>query len=855
MHRMRTTPTHNEVLEVFRKQPEKTFRIRELVRALGLRSSQARDLRTVLRDLSKSRKIWESKKSHFTLSLEPKTRREPRGRPAEAQRQPVRHGRPQERRVPAASPRPAANNIVMGRLVGHRDGYGFVVPDKPLEGTDQDIFTPPGAMGPALHGDRVEVQVVRSRPDWRARFGRGEKPGSRVEGRILRVVEHAQKTVVGEFRIGTRGNYVVPFDRRIPHEILIPSGREWPPEERARHRQFGGESEGKRKRRARQEADVRELAGMVVDVELTEFPRPGAQPRGRVIEILGRRDDFGVDVEIMIRKHHLPHRFPEDVLAEAEDAPQFISEAEHRGRRDFRSLPIVTIDGETAKDFDDAVYVERLDNGHYLLHVHIADVAHYVQPGTALDREARLRGNSVYFPDRAVPMLPLELSNGICSLNPYVDRLVMSALMEIDRQGHVVRYELGPGIIHSAERMTYTAVRDILAGDPGACREYGALVPNFKLMEELALILIRRRRERGSIDFDLPEPEIMFDETGHMIGVTRSERNIAHRIIEEFMLAANETVAGYLERKGVPSLYRVHEKPDPKKVLEFEEIAATFGYSLGIKLPARQGLRIRGRDERDRHPKLHEQLEKIKLEITPRHYQNLTRRIEGKPEERILSYLMLRSLKQARYSEENLGHFALATRTYTHFTSPIRRYPDLIVHRILKAALQMEGGSARFRPGKVRIAPMREESLKALRRHDMVSNTNSALRGGTFILPEELHALGLETSDCERRAADAERELLDWKKIAFMAERLGEEFEALIITLSKHGFFIELTDLFVEGFVPLESFGDPRWIYRERLRALVHRDSGRAYHLGDNVKVRLDRIDRSGNKLLFSVVE
>ena len=734
--------------------------------------------------------------------------------------------------------------------MGHRDGYGFVVPDRPLEGTDQDIFIPPGAMGPALHGDRVEVQVVRSRPDWRARFSRAEKPSSRVEGRILRVVERAQKTVVGEFRIGTRANYVVPFDRRIPHEILIPSGLEWPREERARHRQFGGESEGKRKRRARQKADVRELAGMIVDVELTEFPRPGVQPRGRVIEILGRRDEFGVDVEIVIRKHHLPHRFPEEVLAEAEDMPQFISEAEHRGRRDFRSLPIVTIDGETAKDFDDAVYVERLDNGHYLLHVHIADVAHYVQPGTALDREARLRGNSVYFPDRAVPMLPLELSNGICSLNPYVDRLVMSALMEIDRQGHVVRYELGPGIIHSAERMTYTAVRDILAGDPGACREYGALVPNFKLMEELALILIRRRRERGSIDFDLPEPEIMFDETGHMIGVTRSERNIAHRIIEEFMLAANETVAGYLEHKGVPSLYRVHEKPDPKKVLEFEEIAATFGYSLGIKLPARQGLRIRGRDERDRYPKLHEQLEKIKLEITPRHYQNLTRRIEGKPEERILSYLMLRSLKQARYSEENLGHFALATRTYTHFTSPIRRYPDLIVHRILKAVLRQEKSG--YAGGRV---PARDGAGKG-------ATAESAPRRGTShrvvfqppISPEELRAIAIETSESERRAQDAERELLDLKKAAFMARHVGDEFDALIISLTKHGFFVELIDLFVEGFVSLESLEDDRYVYRESLRAVVGFQSKKAYRLGDRIRVRLDRVDAMENRMEFSVV-
>ena len=454
----------------------------------------------------------------------------------------------------------------------------------------------------------------------------------------------------------------------------------------------------------------------MVDVEITSYPRPAALPRGRVVEILGRREDFGVDVEIIIRKFHLPHRFPAEVLAEAGAAPQYISERDREGRRDFRGLPIVTIDGETAKDFDDAVLVERRANGNYLLHVHIADVAHYVRPGTALDREARLRGTSVYFPDRAVPMLPLELSNGICSLNPHVDRLVMSALMEIDPQGQIVEYELVPGIIRSAERMTYTAVRDILSGEaaalPNAMRP---LCPHFKLMEELALILNRRRVQRGSIDFDLPEPLIEFDEFGRMVGITRSERNFAHRLIEEFMLAANEAVAGYLERRGIPSLYRIHEKPEAKKVLEFEEIAATFGYSLGVELPAAQRFRTSKRDERDRHTRFLERVEAKELEISPRHYQRLTQRLEGKPEERILSYLMLRSLKQARYSEENVGHFALAAQTYTHFTSPIRRYPDLIVHRILKAALEREGGSARvagdacgssrFRGGKAGSAP------------------------------------------------------------------------------------------------------------------------------------------------------
>ena len=854
---MREAPSQHEVLEVFRKKPEKTFRVHELVRELGLRSSQARGLKQVLNDLSKGRKIRESKKSHFILApplhpgkepARPSGRKGPKGETRGATRQ----GQPREHRPAPAAPRPALSNIVTGRLVGHRDGYGFVVTDQPLEGTDQDIFIPPGAMGMALHADRVEVQVVRSRPDWRAASSRTAKPSTRVEGRILRVVEHAQRTVVGEFRTGARSNYVVPFDRRIRHEILIPRGQEWPPVAQARDRQFGGESEGKQGRRsAKRKADSRELAGMIVDVELTEFPRYGVPPRGRVIEILGRRDEFGVDVEMMIRKHHLPHRFPEEVLAEAENAPQFISEGEHRGRRDFRSLPIVTIDGETAKDFDDAVYVERLDNGHYLLQVHIADVAHYVHPATALDREARLRGNSVYFPDRAVPMLPLELSNGVCSLNPYVDRLVMSALMEIDRQGDTVRYEITPGIIHSAERMTYTAVRDILAGDPGACRKYGAMVPNFKLMEELAQILIRHRQQRGSIDFDLPEPEIQFDEMGRMVGVTRSERHIAHRIIEEFMLAANETVAGYLEHQGAPSLYRVHEKPNPQKVLEFEEVAATFGYSLGIKLPARRGLPIRGRDDRNQRPRLHEQLEKIDLEITPRHYQHLTRRIEGKPEERILSFLMLRSLKQARYSEENLGHFALATGTYTHFTSPIRRYPDLIVHRVLKALLhQQKQGHAR---GTVPAEAGARKSAVSSQHSQALASKGKGHPAS--ISPDELRALALETSEAERRAQDAERELINLKKIAFMAQHVGDEFDALLISLTRHGFFVELIDLFVEGFVSLESLQDDRYVYRENLRAAVGRDSNKAYRLGDRIRVRLDRVDALENRMEFSAID
>jgi len=858
-------PSEQEILSVFERDPAKTFRLRELVVELGLRSSQARELKNALKDFARAKRIVYLKKNHFALMH--------KDRHADLGARP----RIPQSINPAGDARPS--NVVSGRFIGHRDGYGFVVADVPLAGTDLDIYIPADGLGSAMHGDRVEVHFVRSAKD----FG-GD---GRLEGRILRVTDRAQKTVVGEFHCGPRYNYVLPFDHRIPFEIMIPRGQEWPaPGEEhlggearpSRHRQFGGESEGRATAaQAKARRSTRELEGLIVDVEMTSFPRPATLPRGRVMEILGRRDEFGVDVEIMIRKFHLPHRFPAEVLAEASATPQYISEREREGRRDFRGLPIVTIDGETAKDFDDAVHVERLPWGNYQLQVHIADVAHYVRPGMPLDREARLRGTSVYFPDRAVPMLPLELSNGICSLNPHVDRLVMSVLMEIDPQGRMVEYELLPGIIRSAERLTYTTVRDVLAGEPAACQRYSALVQDLKLMEELALVLNKRREQRGSIDFDLPEPLIEFDEYGRMVGITRSERNIAHRVIEEFMLAANETVATHLARRGVPSLYRIHEKPDPKKVQAFEEIAASFGYSLGVQLPSARRLRISRQDERDRYPRFLERPDAAEFEITPRHYQRLTQRLEGKPEERILSYLMLRSLKQARYSEENVGHFALAATTYTHFTSPIRRYPDLIVHRILKAALEKEGGRALARLGDVTPAapsagkatpdeggPLRPSRVRTMQAHDVTrapspppsaARTAAPLPGGAYVHPQELRSLAVETSEAERRAADAERELIEWKKVSFMAQHVGDEFDALIISLTKFGFFVELMDLFVEGFVALANLADDYYVHRERLRAIVGEHTKKAFRLGDRVRVRLDRLDRSGNKLEFSVVD
>jgi ribonuclease R len=835
-------PSNHEILAIFEARPEKEFRLRELVETLGLRSSQARQLRSALKALFKQRKILCLKKSHFALAR--------RGHFSSALR-----GESQTRAPSVQQDR--QTHIVTGRLIGHRDGYGFVAPDRPVDEEGQDIFIPRDAIKDAMHGDRVEVQVFRSRLP-----RRGER--AKLEGTILRVIDRAQKTVVGEFHYGSRYNYVVPFDQHISREIVVAQGEEWPEQqrrERGRNRQFSGD--GGEVLTGRGFVTPPSLEGMIVDVEITRFPGRASPPRGRVTEILGRRDDFGVDVEIMIRKFHLPHRFPLEALAEAESAPQLVLDAEREGREDFRPLPVVTIDGETAKDFDDAVYVERSAGGGYKLHVHIADVAHYVRPGTALDREARLRGTSVYFPDRAVPMLPLELSNGICSLNPRAERLAMSVLMEIDTQGHTVACRLTPGIIRSAERMTYTAVHAILAGEETACQRYHGLASQFRLMEELARVLYKRREARGSIDFDLPEPEIAFDEQGRMTGITRSERNIAHRIIEEFMLAANEAVAAWLEKRNIPSLYRIHEKPDPKKVVEFEEIAATFGYSLGVELPAIRRVRLRGRNERERYPRYQELAIPENFEITSRHYQRLTQKIAGKPEERILSYLMLRSLKQARYSDENAGHFALASPTYTHFTSPIRRYPDLIVHRILKAALGPDARPEVQKPGSQAAAVIppggsRQPAIAPYAGRGPAGERLTApggLAGGVFLHKPELKALGVETSESERRAAEAERELMDWKKVTFMSGRVGDEFEALIISLTRYGFFVELLELFVEGFVPVESFGDPDWVYRQKVQALTHRDKKRIYSLGDRVTVRLDRIDRAGNKLVFSVME
>jgi ribonuclease R len=476
--------------------------------------------------------------------------------------------------IPRAVTGPGANtrdNLAAGRLDLHRDGFGFVRPNsRQASGVQEDIFIPPNEINGAMQGDQVLVELEPPKAD------------GRRQGRIARVIERRNPTVVGVFHYArsdrAMGHHVVPFDERMTQQILIPPGAETPAEGGVltQHRVLGAEAIATPKRE-RPEG----LEGLVVDVEITSWPTPTRPPIGRVIEVLGDPDDFGVDVEMMIRKHQLPRVFPENVLAEARSVAHFDQEAAAR-RADFRGLPIVTIDGETAKDFDDAVLVTDRADGGYELQVHIADVAEYVRPGGDLDLEARLRGTSVYFPDRAIPMLPQELSTDICSLRPNEDRLVLSCIMQLDAAGRIESYEIVEGVIRSAARMTYTAVHAILEGDAEMRTRYASLVSDFERMKKLAVLMNKQREQRGSIDFDLPEPVIEFDEQGQMRGVTRAERTWANRLIEEFMLAANECVATWLEDLGVPSIYRIHEKPEARRVVQFEELAASFGYSLGL---------------------------------------------------------------------------------------------------------------------------------------------------------------------------------------------------------------------------------------------------------------------------------
>jgi ribonuclease R len=766
---------------------------------------------------------------------------------------------------------PLARDEIKGRLVLHHDGYGFVVPSTPVPQLDGDLFIPPSGINGAMHGDQV---VARMKPAY------GVTGARRAEGTIVRILGRAHATVVGLFRYSSNGNVVLPHDIRIQNEIEIPPGDELTP---ALREKLGLPSidHGRPKRLP----VLPELDGAVVNVELTRYARGGAPPTGRVVEILGRPGDLGVDIEIIIRKHHLPHTFSPEVLQEAARRAVPITESEHQGRQDFRELPIVTIDGETARDFDDAVYVERKPDGGWHLQVHIADVSHYVRTETPLDHEARLRGTSVYFPDRAVPMLPESLSNGMCSLKPQEDRLVMSALMEFDPAGNMRSARMTPGIIRSFERMTYTNVNKVIEKDPEMTARYAPFVKHFANMKELALLLNKRRNEHGSIDFDLPEQVIEFDDQQRMVSIGRSVRNIAHRLIEEFMLAANRAVDSYLLQRGINSLHRVHEKPDARKVLEFEELARAFGYSLGVEnlqqreiavrhgrtpAPARAGRPGSYGHGRERPMKV-ALPGGVDLNITPQHYQRLIRKVTGKPEERIISYLMLRSLKQARYAAEPLGHFALGFDEYTHFTSPIRRYPDLIVHRILKWALEHPDSKPQSTDSP-RSAQWSKSAAAALAAQNEEAKLYSQ---------HQLEEIAAESSEAERRANGAERELMDWKTAQFMEQHLGEEYDALIISVQKYGCFVELFEVFVEGLLPinaLEEAAGTRVVFREADHAIVSAPGGGAesprsgrrrnnpgrgrgakpkqltWSLGDKVRVRAERIDPMRKRVEFALV-
>jgi ribonuclease R len=746
------------------------------------------------------------------------------------------------------------DRLVAGRLDLHRDGYGFVRPNGSANRED-DLFIPPNELNGAMQGDEVLVDEAPAGRD------------GRRSGRVARVLTRRNPTVVGVFHYARphrgrdawentpliNGNYITPLDERMTQAILIPEGAEIAVEPRKTpHRVMGEEAQVQQAHWSHEVDPHRPLEGLAVDVEITDFPTPGRPARGRVIEVLGPPDAFGVDVEIIIRKHHLPHMFPTNVLAEASASAaqtvETLDAAELGQRRDFRGLPIVTIDGETARDFDDAVMVRPLANGNWELQVHIADVSHYVRPGTALDLEARLRGTSVYFPDRAIPMLPPQLSSGMCSLRPDEDRLVQSCLMEVDARGEVLGYEVCEGIIRSAKRMTYTQIQAVIDGDAGTRAEFAALVPEFERMHQLALKLNKKRHRRGSIDFDLPEPVIRFDPDGNMEAIVRSERGWAHRLIEEFMLSANECVAHWIEAQGVPSIYRIHETPDPKRIVDFEETASQFGYSLGFgSLPVKR-IQTKG-DRRDargrgREAKVHEVAEAIP--VTPQMYQKLTAKIEGKAEERILAYLMLRSLKQARYSEKNVGHFALASPSYTHFTSPIRRYPDLIVHRLLRELIQ---NGADTRGAAILSSDPQPWGAVASAKGKVERHS---VEGP---IPEgELEAIATESSQSERRADDAERELIEWKKIKFMQDRVGDDFHAIILSCTKYGFFVELEELFIEGLVPIATLQDDRYVFRDTDRQIVGARTGRVFKMGQRVHVLLDRIDRQQRRLQFALL-
>ncbi len=624
---------------------------------------------------------------------------------------------------------------LVGIFTGNAKGFGFVT----VEGQEGDYYIPADKTGEAMHGDRVQIVAGAA------------QQGKRAEAQVVRVLEHANETLVGYFQKNKSFGFLVPDNQKIGRDIFIPQGK-----------------------------DMGAVNGHKVVVRITDYGSGRRNPEGVVTEILGHANDPGVDILSIVRAYGLPEEYPPEVMEQAGHMPDQVLEKDLAGRRDLREWQTVTIDGEDAKDLDDAVTITREKDG-YRLGVHIADVTHYVREGSPLDQEALKRGTSVYLVDRVIPMLPHRLSNGICSLNAGVDRLALSCIMEIDAQGRVMGHEITESVIRVDRRMTYTAVNAIITDrDPQVMEEYQEFVEMFDLMKELADILREKRKSRGSIDFDFPETKILLDEKGKPVEIRPYDRNAATRIIEDFMLIANETVAEDYFWQGVPFVYRTHDNPDPEKMKRLGVFINNFGYT------------IRTHDG----------------EVHPKELQKLLGRIEGTQEEALISRLTLRSMRQARYMPVCSGHFGLAARYYTHFTSPIRRYPDLQIHRIIKENLR--GGLTEQRTG----------------------HYERILTGVT-----------IQCSQTERRAEEAERETVKLKKCEYMAERIGEIFEGVISGVTNWGFYVELPST-IEGLVHVNDLRGDFYVFEEDRMQLRGEHSGRIYKLGQKIAVEVAGTDR-----------
>lgn len=644
---------------------------------------------------------------------------------------------------------PQKMNLFRGKLTGHAKGFAFVTPeDNP--GMD-DIFIPPNETGTAMHGDIVMVRVS------------SETSGSRQEGTVIRILERGIKQVVGTYSESKSFGFVIPDDKKIANDIFIPQ-----------HASHGA------------------VEGHKVVVKLTSYPEGRVSAEGEVIEILGHKNDPGVDILSVIHKYGLPMEFPEDVMEQANAVSDTIKESEIGNRRDLRNDVLVTIDGADAKDLDDAVGVTKLENGNYKLGVHIADVSHYVTEGSPIDKEALERGTSVYLVDRVIPMIPHRLSNGICSLNPQVDRFTLSCEMEITPDGEVVSHDIFDSVIKTTERMTYGNVNKILVDkDEEQMERYESLVPMFQNMEQLAAILRKKRMNRGAIDFDFNEARVIVDEEGHPTDVVLRERSVAEKLIEEFMLAANETVAEHFNRLDVPFIYRIHEDPKPEKLQRFFEFITNFGYI------------VRG-SANDVHPKA---------------LQDIIEAVAGKPEETVISTVMLRSMQQAKYDPESLGHFGLSAEFYTHFTSPIRRYPDLIVHRLIRTYL-IEG----------KLDEATKEKWNA-------------------ILPD----IADHTSKRERRSVDAERETDDLKKAEYMLDKIGEEYTGIIGSVTNFGMFVELPNT-IEGLVHVSFMTDDYYRFDERQLAMIGERTGKVFRIGDEIDIRVSNVNKEERAIDFEII-